>query len=577
MPPLSDVTLLSVPKLTDTQQLALSDGGNLPARPVDAAGLIAGFGSDFVFRPADPLGDHANIFVTWPSLMAAVQGIAGPKRVQVDPSLAAANTTAGTWNVDEVTFTSSTGSQQLTTIAGTLFTAGLLTLKNILIIQASTAPVLTLQPNGMLVLEDNAEILAPTVVNEPWVTFATSEAQAFLMAGPNVTLGEGTNVVAGATAGTLQVVVFGSSTIESNALTGSVNVSQSADSEVQPQPLLTGLQARTGSNVFVFQPGGIPTQSTYTTWASFMLALEGQPGPKFCIVDGTQNGVTGAQVPAGGPYNLDQTTWFSVPGATFAGRVLTWLQGATLTFSSYIRLMTNTEWRNSSTNPVMTITDNLVRTMVLDGAILETNAGAAAWFNVAVGATGGILLSLINQAVAGNNARPVVTQAAGLVDINVLSGSTLQSSAFTTTGGTFALQRGDDGIVQYPQAVAAVDVAPPHIVQSTTTTGGGTGTVTLGPTANVAQQYSGEVLVTATISVAVTNAGTVDFALNGSSSGTIANGNITAGASAAVALTLSSTDTVTPTGQTYSCVATGVGTGNLTVVGAPVINVVELK
>jgi hypothetical protein len=86
----------------DFVQLALQNGGSIPSIVKDATGLVESLGPTFVFRPGGVAA--GNVYTTFPTLMAAVGGIAGNKWIAVDASLATATVPAGTWNVDGVTF-----------------------------------------------------------------------------------------------------------------------------------------------------------------------------------------------------------------------------------------------------------------------------------------------------------------------------------------------------------------------------------------------------------------------------------------------------------------------------------------
>ena len=60
-------------------------------------GSSSGTTFSFVYRPGGVAG--ANVYTTWPTLVAAVNAVAGLRLVSVDDSIADAHATAGAWNL----------------------------------------------------------------------------------------------------------------------------------------------------------------------------------------------------------------------------------------------------------------------------------------------------------------------------------------------------------------------------------------------------------------------------------------------------------------------------------------------
>lgn len=563
--------LLSV-TTSDFVFLAESDGGSIQALPVDAAAIIAGEGSTFVLRPADPLGARANVYLDWPTLITAMNAVQGPKFVEVDTTFGAAHVVAGgPYNLDQCVFQGETTGTILNFDVGATVSYALLILESITFKQNGNAAVATVAPNSMLVLRDGSTIQSST--SSVWGNGPSSETAAFIAVYGGSVIGEGTNPVF---SGTINYVVTlaGASLLQANAMAGSAaTVSKSSDSSfLFPQG--AGVNFAISSNdVIVFQPGGTPGPNTYTTWAGVMAAIGAKPGLKFVMFD---DSVAACHIPVGGPYNLDNCFFFSQGTALSGFTNVTIDQGATATALNFYA--ENIKLVNASTNPFFT--DGVA--IYLNGAFIASAVGAGAFMNVV--SRFGIVNGSQFAQVGITNANPTITAQAGQTcSVDLMGGSILHPGSLGGAG-TFNLQYGAETLnisFSQPAVTGTLTLAPqvvPNQQTSTTVTGGGTAAVTVGPTPSVARLKTGNVLVSVTASVLTGNAGFITTALNGSVSGTIANGNqqVVAGGDPVI-ITLVAPDTVTTAGQTYSLsLASGGGAGNITVVGTPVISAFEI-
>lgn len=562
--------LLSV-TTSDFVFLAESDGGSIQALPVDAAAIIAGEGSTFVLRPADPLGARANVYLDWPTLIAAMNAVQGPKFVEVDTTFGPAHVVAGgPYNIDQCVFQGETTSTILNFDVGSTVTFDLLILESITFKQNGNAPAATFGPNSMVVIRDGSTIQSST--SSPWGTGPSSETACFVAVYGGSAIGEGTNPVF---AGTINYVVTlaGASVCQANALSGAATVSKSSDSTfIGPQGASVNL-AISSNDVIVFQPGGTPGPNTYTTWAAAYAAINAKPGLKIVMFDDSAGA---CHITAGGPYNLDNC-FFVSQGTALSGFVnVTIDQGATASALNFYAQ--NIKLVNASTNPFFT--DGVV--IYLDGAFIASAVGAGAFMNV-VSRTGVVNGTGFAQIGITSSNVTITAQAGQTCSIDLMGGSILHSSSLGGAG-TFILQYGAETLnVSFSQpGITGTFTLTPQVVPnqqtSNTVTGGGTAAVTVGPTPSVARLKTGKVLVSVTASVLTANAGFITTALNGSVSGTIANGNqqVVAGGDP-VLITLVAPDTVTTAGQTYSLsLASGGGAGNITVVGTPVISAFEI-
>ena len=554
--------LLSV-TTTDFAFLALADGGELSALPVDAGTIIAGEGSTFVLRPADPLGARANVYLDSVSLITAMNLVQGPKFVEVDTTFAAAHIVpAGDpYNFDQCVFSGEGTNTVLHFDQGSTVNYAWLVLDGISFENDSTVSPAVVIPNSLLVVRDGSSITSTTAA--AWGSGATSEASCFVVVDNTSSLGDGTHPVLGGNI-TWQTTVAGSSTIAANALANSANVSKSGDSTLA-FPQGNGLTFVDATNdVIVFSTGGTAGPNVYTTWPGASSALATIKGSRTLVIDDS-NGA--AHMTAGGPYDLNDTTIVGHANTTTVVPTLIIDQGATFNSLSLQVDSCNITCAATSTIPWVTQGFTVFRTRGTVGAI---TAGSTPLMHV--NAAGSFSDIVQGMPTFGDGTHAVVTVDSGqAVVFEVADFGGCSANAF---GGLGQLRANvmPGGTMNTTQGISSIVLSGPaaNEVTSTTVTGGGTAAVTVGPTASIAQKRGGKALVFVTASVAVQNTGTVTAALNGSVSGTIANGNASAAAGEAVLLCLSGPDTLTLAGQTYSLAIGGTG-GNLTVVGAPVI------
>ena len=187
-----DGFVLSNPSFTGTVQF-LSDAsretytastsaswGNIafPTTVNVALDLLARRDATFVWAEGGGITGNGT-FTSWPSLMAAVSQVAGPKIIEVDGSIATPHITAGQWNVDMCTFLCSgepSAAQQVIVDNGAQFvgTTWLRVESNVRLLSNSASPVWQLGANALLFIDHGATFgsnAAPFI----HVTAATNE------------------------------------------------------------------------------------------------------------------------------------------------------------------------------------------------------------------------------------------------------------------------------------------------------------------------------------------------------------------------------------------------------------------
>jgi len=180
------------------------------------------FTHDFVYRPGDTT--HDNVFATWAPLIAAVNAVAGVRTILVDTSLGAATVPVGTWPVDGVQFygkIASTGAlPSLTFNDGARLIAGTLDTRNLILISASTVPVMTFTggDGGAITVTDTA-IMGSAAA--PFFLVATDSGAVTLSSFGFTELGDGTNAVLQADgAANISVTMFDQTILFANATRG---------------------------------------------------------------------------------------------------------------------------------------------------------------------------------------------------------------------------------------------------------------------------------------------------------------------------------------------------------------------
>lgn len=144
---------------TTTLLQALGQGYPIVPQELGALGVVA---SAFVYRPGGVAG--GNVFVTWESLVTALATVQGPKTVEIDPRLAAAEVPPGTWLLDDVTLYGAPSTIALLTFqdgAHLVAPQGLI-IKAIFVVGALTSPVITLNDGTGLGLELYLAAIATT-------------------------------------------------------------------------------------------------------------------------------------------------------------------------------------------------------------------------------------------------------------------------------------------------------------------------------------------------------------------------------------------------------------------------------
>ncbi len=205
----------------------------------------------FVFRPADPAGNHANVYVDWPAMLAAIALVDGAKLILIDASFTSPAVPAGAWNVQDCTFVSrDRASSGLTFLPGATLTGTKFGLDNVSFDGTTTVYEATPGVTSTITLDHSSAIVS-------------SAAHAFLSVPVAATLqlfvdevsilGDGVDpAVTVEVSATLLVVLTGGSQLAANALEGpgEAVILMEADSHINtPQTAFGGtLSVQTFTN-----------------------------------------------------------------------------------------------------------------------------------------------------------------------------------------------------------------------------------------------------------------------------------------------------------------------------------------
>jgi hypothetical protein len=200
----------------------------------------------FVFRPGAVGPLAPNVYATWPTLMAAIALVQGPKLVEIDTRFGAAVVSPGAWTLDDITWTSFTGVDVLTWPTGTTATGVVdWSLENgVELLSTSTAPIVTTSPavnGGFLNLAiSDFGFIGSLAGAAPFFSIpAGTELDGVLDTSGQ--LGDSTHAVI-TLAGTVNLSIVGGAALRPNATTGAgtFNVSVGADGIYQtPQAAAT--------------------------------------------------------------------------------------------------------------------------------------------------------------------------------------------------------------------------------------------------------------------------------------------------------------------------------------------------
>jgi hypothetical protein len=200
----------------------------------------------FVFRPGGVAA--ANVFTTWPTLMAAVALVQGPKLIELDTRFGAAIVSPGAWALDDITWTSFTGVDVLTWPTGTTATGVVnWSLENgATMLSTSAAPIVTASPavnSGFINLNMSDFGFIESTGAGPFFSIpAGTELDSVLES----SAGLGDNVHAVVTvAGLMNISLVSGATLHPNAIAGAgtLNVSVGADGVYStPQSVTTIVQ-----------------------------------------------------------------------------------------------------------------------------------------------------------------------------------------------------------------------------------------------------------------------------------------------------------------------------------------------
>lgn len=189
----------------------------------------------------------------------------------------------------------------------------------------------------------------------------------------------------------------------------------------------TGAGTSGVTNDFVFQPGGSASGNVFITWAAMMTAVNAANGNKRITLDPTFTSIT---IPAGGPYNLDDCSFYSHgPG----GLIATWASGASFT-ASHLRLY-NVTFKASNT--ILTVGSAGVTTIELYWASNIEGANAQIAVPILVNANGTLTLFGVNSQLGdGTNNVVSLTDPTSVVSAFAYSGSSFVGHAFTGVGSS---------------------------------------------------------------------------------------------------------------------------------------------
>jgi hypothetical protein len=136
------------PLIDDVRQIAAGGGT-----------LAANLNYAFVWRPGAVGPQPPNTFTTWPAVYAAMTKIPGPKLLEVDSTLAAANVPAGNWTfTDQLIITVHDFSDIMNFLDGATLYAPNLVVATQQLTSTSSSPVFTLQPNTIIRVGQNGGV-----------------------------------------------------------------------------------------------------------------------------------------------------------------------------------------------------------------------------------------------------------------------------------------------------------------------------------------------------------------------------------------------------------------------------------
>lgn len=212
-------------------------------------GGAGGTTSSFVFQPGGTAGQ--NVFVTWPSLVAAVNAVVGIKFVLIDPTHGVCEVPAGTWNLNNWWIVGGGPSFALTFLNGAHIDplTESLYFENLTIVDAGSTPILTLTPANF----PEIQFHFCAIENTGGSTFLTAPVGtgAVILAADNTILGLlGTTIFQfDDTTGPpflSAITLVGGSSLAANATegAGNVQVNRGVDCEVV-SPQLAGINVQT--------------------------------------------------------------------------------------------------------------------------------------------------------------------------------------------------------------------------------------------------------------------------------------------------------------------------------------------
>lgn len=386
---------------------------------------------------------------------------------------------------------------------------------------------------------------------------------------------------------------------------GTQEIALSDGGSIDAQALPTSaLVAASGSN-FVYAPGGTAGGNVYVTGESLRQAVNAVQGARSITLDGRF--AASAHLTAG-EWDLDSVTIGCVAFA--ANFTLTIDEGVVIKNTGTLRITDGLLLKNAATAtvPFQDVNNGEFSTILLDGngTQLESAAGATVFSSCSV--SGSVVYLVGTNATLGDGVHNIASVAAGqtmaldltglaailahalsgagTASVNVSTSSTVQTPQDVTTLTLINVGKsqqvaftpavaGNWGTIPPTQVKQALDqLAQPNNAHQQSATGSGTANISLS-IASGAKSKSGSVLVAGTLCVTAANSGTLQGNLVGTS-GTIGNANTPVTAGNAAYITICALDTIPAGGTTYSLNLTNSGGGNLTLVGIPNLNVVEL-
>jgi hypothetical protein len=192
------------------------------------AALALSLQTTFVFRPGGVAG--ANVYTSWPAMMAAVGRVAGPKWIEIDATHATADVPAGTWNVDDCTIQGFSNTfPTLTFVSGAQLAFDYVVVSNVQLGSASSTPIANItSPFVEIVLQQGGQLSGSPAA--PFVEVQNGGSLAVLSS--DGTIGDGTNVaIATEAGGTTFLAMFVNSELAAGALGGPVPASVNITSD----------------------------------------------------------------------------------------------------------------------------------------------------------------------------------------------------------------------------------------------------------------------------------------------------------------------------------------------------------